>query len=206
MKNLLAPAILAFALAAPAAAETRDHTGFTGVAAADRLRVEVSEGPRYSVQVEGRDASRVRTRIDDSTLRISERNRSWFGRSRALDAVVRVTAPNIDSLAAARGAELRAENLQADDLAIAAAMGAELWVSGTCDDLDAAASMGAIIHADNMACSSADIAASMGAEARVNVATTFDAAASMGAVINVAGGAQRGDVATSMGAEVNQSR
>ncbi len=206
MKNLLAPAILALTLATPAAAETRDLSGFTGVSAADRVRVEVSEGPRYSVEITGRDAGRVRTRVEDNTLRISQANRPWFGRTPRLDAVVRVTAPNIDDLAASRGAELHAENLQADDLSVAVAMGAELWVSGTCDDLDASASMGAIIHANNMACSTADISASMGAEAEVNAASTFDASASMGAVVNVSGGATRGDVSTSMGAEVSQNR
>lgn len=203
MKNLLAPAILALAIATPAAADTRDHSGFTGVTASDRLEVQVVEGPTYSVSVTGRDASRVRTRVEDNTLRISQANRGWFGRSPRLDAVVRVTAPSLDHLAAARGAELRAENLRADDLTVAAAMGATLWVSGTCDDLDASAAMGAEIHAENMACSTANVSASMGADARVNASSSFDASASMGATVNVAGGAARGDVSTSMGAEVN---
>jgi hypothetical protein len=180
-------------------------SNFDGVAASDRIRVEVLQGDGYRVEVLGADAEDVRTRVEGRTLKITQANRGWFGGNRRIDASVRVTLPAIDSLAAARGAEVRAANIRADDMSLAAAMGGELRVTGTCNSLSAAASMGGVVDAQNFQCADADAAASMGGDVRVFASRRFEAAASMGGAINVAGGGARGDVATSMGGSVTQN-
>lgn len=205
MQKLIAPAILALVLAVPAAAETRTHSGFDGVAVQDRIRVEVSLGQGYSVDVSGRDAARVRTRVQDGTLKISDRNRPLFGRSPRIDALVRVVVPALDSLAASRGADVRALDITARDFSVAASMGAEVRLTGTCRSLSAAASMGGVINAQHFACADADVAASMGGEANVAASASYDAAASMGGTIDIRGENARGESATSMGGEVRRN-
>ncbi|MGE0742235.1 MAG: DUF2807 domain-containing protein [Hyphomonadaceae bacterium] len=207
MHRTFAPALIALAAlaAGPAAAETRALSGFDGVAVRDRIEVEVATGQSFRVEVSGPDAARVRTRVEDGTLDISRANRSWFGNNGRIDATVRVTAPAIDSLAAARGAEIRATGIRADDMSLAAAMGGDIRIDGSCRTLDAAVSMGGMVRADEFQCEDADIAASMGGEARVYASRRFEAAASMGGAVNVAGGGARGDVATSMGGLVSQN-
>jgi hypothetical protein len=205
MNKLIAPALIALALAAPAAAETRNLRDFDSVSASDRVEVEVVQGDHFAVEVTGPDADRVTTIVDDRDLRIRQRSRTWFGNVPRVDARVRVVMPNIEGLAAARGAELRATNINARELSLAAAMGGALSVTGACTTLDAAASMGGAIDAEGLQCRDADIAASMGGAVEVYASGRFDAAASMGGDVEVAGGGQRGDIATSMGGSVSQN-
>ncbi|MBX3510170.1 MAG: DUF2807 domain-containing protein, partial [Hyphomonadaceae bacterium] len=179
----------------------RDVSNFSAIAASDAVLVEVMTGPSYAVTVTGDDAARITTRMDGDTLRIHMTNRPWFGNPR-LDAVVRVTAPRLSSISAARGATVRAENVVADDMALAAAMGAAIRVSGTCAHVDVSAAMGASVNAAQFACASANVSASMGAEVRVNASQTAEASASMGGDISVVGGAQRGRTAASMGGAI----
>ncbi|WP_395648320.1 GIN domain-containing protein [Terricaulis sp.] len=203
MKRLLAPALLAMAIAMPAAAEPRNLTGFDGVNVSDRIEADVMIGPQFSVDVSGPDAGRVQTRLDGDTLRISERNRPWFGGSRRVNATVRVTLPRIEGLAASRGASVRMGRVETDSMSLAAAMGGELTISGSCRNLSVAVSMGGIVKAEDFQCLTADAAASMGGEARIFASQSFDASASMGGVVNVAGDPDHSDVSTSMGGEVS---
>lgn len=196
--------LVAILLVSPAAAEVRALSGFSGVAATDRIEVEVTTGAAFRVEVSGADAERVRTRVDGDVLRISRQGGNWFTGNRRLNAQVRVTLPAIDSLAASRGAEVRATEINSTDMSLAAAMGGEIRISGSCRSLDAAVSMGGAVRADDFQCEDADVAASMGGDARVFASRRFEAAASMGGAVNVAGGGQRGDVATSMGGSVSQ--
>ena len=202
MKRLLITAALAVLLVSPASAETRNLRGFDAVGASDQTRVEITVGGDYSVEVVGRDAGRVLTEVDDGTLTIRQRNRPWFG-SNHLDATVRIRMPELESVAAARGVELTATGVDAISFEIAAAMGAEVRVSGTCRTLEAAAAMGATIRADDLLCETADVAASMGGTAQVYASQTYEGAASMGGTINISGdGASRGE-STAMGGTIN---
>lgn len=203
MRNILVASAAFVALAGVATAETRSLTGFTGVSASDRIQVEVATGESYRVDVTGSDADKVTTRIDDGTLVIRRTNRPFWGGTPAIDATVRVTLPRVENLASSRGAELTAANINAQDISLAAAMGGELRVSGTCTSLDAAVSMGGTIRAQDFQCQNANIAASMGGDARVFASNSFDAAASMGGSVNVAGGGRGDDIATSMGGSVD---
>lgn len=202
MKRLITPALAVLFIIGAAHAETRSHRGFDSVSATDQIRVELTAGGAYEVEVTGRDADRVETVVDDDTLKIRMRNRPWF-RSQRLDAAVRVSMPEIESVAAARGVELRASNVNADSFEIAASMGAEVEISGRCRSLDASASMGAVIRADALQCETADVSASMGGTARVYASESYDGSASMGGTINISGdGASRGH-ATAMGGTIN---
>lgn len=203
MRTLLITGAALMALATVAAAETRNVTGFTGVSAADRIRVEVAVGERYHVDVSGSDADKVTTRVDDGTLIIRRTHRPFWGGTPPIDATVRVTLPRVESLASSRGAELNATNITAQNMSLAAAMGGELRVTGTCTTLEAAVSMGGAIRAEGLECRDADIAASMGGDARVFASNHYDAAASMGGSVNVSGGGRSGDIATSMGGSVD---
>jgi len=204
MRTTLITAAALMAFAGVANAEIRDLADFTGVSAADRIHVEVATGAAYRVEVTGSDADKVTTRIDDGTLIIRRTNRPLFGGTPPIDATVRVTLPRVENLASSRGAELTATNVSADSMALAASMGGELNVSGTCGTVDAAVSMGGTIRAQDFQCQNANIAASMGGDARIFAANSFDAAASMGGSVNVAGGGRGDDIATSMGGSVDR--
>lgn len=203
MRTVLIAGAAFAALATAANAEIRDVSNFTGVSAADRIRVEVVAGENYRVEVLGSEADKVRTRVnDDGTLVIRRANRPLWGGTPPIDATVRVTMPGVETLASSRGAELIATGVNAQSMSLAASMGGELQVSGACTTLDAAVSMGGIIRAQDLQCQNANVAASMGGDARVYASNSFDAAASMGGSVNVAGGGRSDDIATSMGGSV----
>lgn len=202
MRLMATVAVVALVMATSASAETRDLRGFNSIGASDQMRVEISVGGEYAVEVTGADAARVRTRVEDGTLLIDQRNRPWFG-SRHLNAVVRISVPELESIAAARGVEVNARGVDSERFDIAAAMGAEVRVSGTCGVLDAAAAMGASIRADELQCRTADVSAAMGGSARVYASETYEGSASMGGSIDISGdGASRGR-STAMGGSIN---
>lgn len=202
MRLVMSAAVATLILASPASAETRHLRGFSSVGAYDQMRVEVTVGGDYAVEVTGADADRVRTRVEDGTLLIDQRNRPWFG-NRALDALVRVSLPDLESVAASRGVEVAASGVEADRFEIAAAMGAEVRVLGACGALDATAAMGGSIRADELHCRTADVSAAMGGSARVYASETYEGSASMGGTIDISGdGASRGR-STAMGGTIN---
>lgn len=226
MKHVVSVALAALALAGAAYAETRNVSGFTEVNAADRISVVVSVGEAYSVQVTGSDAARVRTQRDGRKLRITDRNRPWFGASHELDATVRITAPRIDGVAASRGAEVSATLAgQCGDFSAAAtmggianvsgvncaavnasaSMGGVLELAGACNDLSVSASMGGDIRASELQCRTVDASASMGGMLRVYASERYDASAAMGGVIDVGGAAQRGDTSAAMGGSISRN-
>lgn len=224
MNRLIAPLLIAAAVAAPAAAETRSLSGFQAVDAEDRLTVTIAVGSDYAVDVTGSDASRIRTHVDGRTLYIEDERRPLFGRSPRLDAHVRITMPAIESVSAARGAQLAAnltggtcdefsasaamggsatvENAQCNDVSSSAAMGGEVRISGTCRLHDVSASMGGYVRARDMQCETVDASASMGGDINAYASQSYDASASMGGAIDVAGGASASDTSSIMGGSV----
>jgi hypothetical protein len=205
MKYLIAPALLALALAAPASAESRNLAGFDSVNASDPMEIEVAIGPQFAVDVSGREAGRVRTWLQGRQLHVAENNRPWFGPDRHIDAVVHITMPSIEALSAARGATLTAHNVQAGNIDLAAAMGGELHIDGVCQSVDASAAMGGSLHAEDLRCARADASAAMGGEMRLNVSDSYDASAAMGGSIDITGKGARGHVSAVMGGEVHQN-
>lgn len=223
MMRLIPPMLLALALATPAAAETRAVSGFSAISINDRVEVQIVIGPAYSVEVTGRDAGRIRTQVEGRTLRIRDANRPWFGETPDLDARIRITAPSIATIAAARGADVEAAINTCADLDVSAAMGAsarvnaancqnidasasmggDLRIEGACQTLSASASMGGLIDAGAMRCATVDASASMGGDVQVYASRSFDASAAMGGAINVEGEATSRHASTSLGGSIN---
>lgn len=226
MKRLIAPALIALTLVAPAAAETRSVSGFRSVQAEDGITITVVVGPSATVDVSGADANRVRTRVDnDGRLHIEDSRRPLFGRTVRLDANVRVTAPAYEAMSASRGAELTANltggacndlslaatmggtasvsGVRCDDVDSAASMGGELRVAGTCNNHDVSAGMGGYVRAEELVCETVDASASMGGDIRANASRSYEASASMGGAINVTGGADARDTAAIMGGSIS---
>ena len=204
MTRMLAPVLLALVLALPASAETRALAGFSRIAAENGVQVTVVVGQRFAVDVTGRDAQYVRTRVDGGTLRIS-RELPWFGIGfHNFDGRVRIAMPSLEAASVARGATLAATNVNAGELDLSAAMGGTIDIAGACHALDASVSMGGVLSAENLHCDSAAISASMGGTADVFAQHDYSASASMGGSINVSGNGARGNVSTSMGGSVSQ--
>ncbi len=223
MLRLIPPMLLALALAAPAAAEPRALSDFSAVSINDRVTVQIVTGPTYSVEVTGSDAARIRTQVEGRTLRIRDANRPWLGETPDLDARIRITAPAIERIVAARGAEVDATLTACSNLDVSAAMGAaarivasecqaidaaasmggELRLDGACQTLTASASMGGLIKAEAMRCLSVDASASMGGDVQAYASRSFDASAAMGGAINVEGDAPRRQASSSLGGSVS---
>ena len=214
---------VAIVLAGPAWAETRNLSGFSTVGASGRYDVEITQAETYSVVVEGRDAGQVETSVDGQRLRIRQRG-AWFGLGRReLDAVVRVSLPRVDGLAAAAGVEMTASSIATGDIDLSAAQGAQLSVrdlratnvslsaaqgglldaAGACESVDASAAMGGVIDADGLECATADVSAAMGGVVEVHARFAVDASAAMGGAIDVSGAPETRTASASMGGDIN---
>ena len=205
MRVLLIASVALVALSSIAGAEVRNLSGFNSINTSDRIDVEVRQGDAFRVEVLGSDAEQIRTQLDGRALEIRQRNRPWFGGPRDIDARVIVTIPNIEGLAASRGASIRAEGIRASDISLAASMGGSIDISGECRAVSAAASMGGSIDADSLECQTANISASMGGNAEVFASNTFNAAASMGGAVRVDGSPQTGERTASMGGSISSN-
>jgi hypothetical protein len=225
MKRLIAPALIAAALAAPAAAENRALSGFSAIDAEDRINVTIALGDSFAVEVTGSDAERIRTRVDGRTLYIEDARRPLFGRSPRLDANIRITAPSIESVSASRGAQLAANlsggacddftaaasmggsasvtGAQCNAVSTSASMGAEVRIAGACRTHDISASMGAYVRANEMQCATVDASASMGGDVRAFASQAYDASASMGGSIDIDGGGRATDTSAAMGGSIS---
>ncbi|GAM99369.1 hypothetical protein U91I_03018 [alpha proteobacterium U9-1i] len=203
MNKIIFVGVAMFALVGAAGAETRNLSGFEGVRASGRFDVRINVGSEYSVTITGPDAERLKTEIEDGVLEIEPRNRPWFGSEPRYDADVTITTPRLVSLAAARGVEMEATSIAADNFEIAAAMGASVSATGTCRALDASVAMGASLDASDLRCETADVSAAMGGDARVFASQSLDASAAMGGSVRVGGAPAHTDISTAMGGGVS---
>lgn len=222
MRALLLGVAFAAAISASAHAETRRLSGFDSVTASGRFRVEVAVNETFSVTVDGADAARIRTRLDEDTLRIEPVRRPWFGEPR-YDAVIRVTLPRLQGVSAVRGALVTATaggacddfdataamgagltvaGLNCATVSAEAAMGAELELAGACERADLSAAMGGAIDTAALECRDIDASAAMGGQIAAFASNSYDASAAMGGDITVRGGANVRDHSTAMGGSI----
>lgn len=201
MKFGLSAAAALLALAGTAAAETRAVTGFDSVEASAGIPVDVSVGPGFSVEVTGRDAARVQTRLEGTTLVVRPVS-SWNWRRR--DVLVRVSMPAVVGLDASSGARLTARGVAGGPLELEASSGAQVTVSGACGALSAEASSGAQIEAGALVCQTGDVDASSGARVEVNVNGRLDVGASSGGDIYASGSPEIGNVSLSSGGSLRR--
>ena len=201
MKILFASAAIAL-LAGTAQAETRPLADFTGISASAGTRVEMAIGPIFSVDVEGRDAAKIVTRVEAGRLIVErERGWNWGGRREAL---VRVSMPSVEALEASSGARLDASGVDAETLELEASSGAVLTVSGACRSFTADASSGAVVRASELHCVSGAVDASSGASVTVHASGALDVDASSGADVVAAGSPQIGDISLSSGGSLHR--
>ncbi|MEQ1616844.1 MAG: DUF2807 domain-containing protein [Terricaulis sp.] len=224
MRKFLSILALA-ALAGAASAEPRSVTGFDNVNASGRFHVEIAVGAAHTITVEGPDAARIITRRDGDTLKIEPRDRPWFGGEPRYDALVRVTLPRFEGVAAARGAQVNAtgggsctsfdavaamganlvvRELYCGHVDASAAMGGVAELIGGCRTLDVSAAMGGTVHAEALHCETVDASAAMGGEIKAFAETSYDASAAMGGDVDIRGGGRAADRSTALGGSVNE--
>ncbi len=198
---LISVAAVAF-LASPAQAETRPLLGFTKVSASAGTRVDVSVGGDFSVDVEGRDAARIVTRVSNGTL-IVEPVRGWSWRG-PRQAIVRVSMPSVEALDASSGADIDARGLAGGAIELDASSGASIDVAGVCAAFQADASSGANIDAQAMQCEIGSVDVSSGANARVFASGRLNVNASSGGNVEAYGDPSIGDISLSSGGSLRR--
>jgi hypothetical protein len=202
MRLFLAASALVLATAGVAHADVRNLSGFTQVSANAGTDVEVTVGGAFRVEVTGRDADRIVTRIAGDTLVVEPvRGFSWRGRQ----ANVRVTMPRVEGLSSSSGADLVATGVNGGAVALDSSSGADLRVSGTCATFTADASSGADLHAQNLRCESGSVDVSSGAGARVYATGRLDVDASSGGRVVAYGNPGIGNVDLSSGGSLRRA-
>jgi hypothetical protein len=204
MRLVLAASLAALMAAGVAHAETRNLSGFTKVSANAGTDVEVSIGSNFRVEVTGRDAARVATRISGDTL-VVEPVRDWRPWRGPRHARVQVTMPRVDGLSASSGADLVATGLNGGAVSLSSSSGADLRVSGVCTTFEADASSGADLHAQNLRCESGSVDVSSGADARVYASGRLNVDASSGGGVVAHGNPGLGNISLSSGGSLRRA-
>jgi hypothetical protein len=199
MRVFLAASALVLATAGVAHAEVRNLSGFTQVSASAGTDVEVTVGGAFRVEVTGRDANRIITRISGDTLVVEPvRGFSWRGRQ----ANIRVTMPRVEGLSSSSGADLVATGVNGGNLTLDSSSGADLR---TCATFTADASSGADLHAQNLRCENGSVDVSSGAGARVFASGRLDVDASSGGTVVAYGNPGIGNVDLSSGGSLRRA-
>lgn len=205
--RLLLAAVAASAFAAVAAAEPATKSvavgGFSKIDASRGMDVIFTPGAA-SVTLEG-DASkfdRVEAFVKDDTLVVRRKPDGLWMSGWSGQVKVRASAPALSGVKASSGADVRASDVRAGSLSLAASSGADIDVSGTCAMLAAQASSGSDIDARALTCAEANAAASSGAGIQATVTGEVSASASSGGDVTIYGPAKPGAVSESSGGDV----
>jgi hypothetical protein len=202
MKTILISVAVAIALVAEANADQRPLSGFERVSASAGARVEISVGGDFSVDVSGRDAERIVTRVSGGVL-IIEPVQGWSWRGRR-DALVRVRMPRVVGLDASSGARIVASGVDGENVDLEASSGARLEVAGSCAAFRADASSGADISAEALRCENGSVDVSSGARVHVFASNRLDVDASSGGDVLASGNPGIGDIDLSSGGSLRR--
>jgi len=156
--------------------ESRAADDFSAVEVGGVLRVEITAGKEFSVNVEADDnlLPYIRTEVDGDTLQISA-NEKLSSKNPIL---VRVTAPNIERINASGAASVSIIDIKNSDLSVDLSGASELTAAGETNDLNAVLSGSSVIKARRLSSGSADIDASGASRAYVLATKTLTAEAS----------------------------
>lgn len=185
-------------------AEQRPLSGFDRISASAGTRVEVAVGRAFSVEVTGRDAERIVTRVSNGAL-IVEPVREWWPWRGRREALVRVTMPSVSGLDASSGARVTAAGVAGGPIALEASSGANLDVSGTCSTFTVDASSGAEIDASALQCDNGSVDVSSGARAHVFATGVLDVDASSGGDVIASGNPGIGSIDLSSGGSLRRA-
>ena len=203
MRLAVATLALGLAVAGAAHAEPRALSGFSRVTASAGARVEVTIG-EFAVDVSGRDAQRIITRVSNGTLIVEPVRNIGFSWGRR-EALVQVSMPQIEGLDASSGASINGQGVGATDIALAASSGAELVVAGECTSFSADASSGANIRAAGLRCERGRVEVSSGASVHVFASGRLDVEASSGGDVVAHGNPGIGEIDLSSGGSLRRA-
>lgn len=226
MLRLLAASTIAIALSSPAFAETRtyDFRSFTKLDISAGYEVIFTQSNQRSVTIESDDFSKITASETGGTLKIGRPDNTRTNRK--THDIVRISAPDIDSIELNAGVKFLADGLQVDDIdldinagveadfrrvnartiRLDANAGVEVDLDGACEALAVEATAGVDINASGLRCKSADVDAGVGSSVKVHAVERVKADAGMGASIVVAGGPKTVDKHVSLGGSVTLNR
>ena len=221
--------LIGVALTTQGVAAERDYAldGFTKVSASRGIEVEIITGEAFNVEAWA-SRERLLRRFDISVkgrwLDVSRRSGPSFFLFGATDRYkVTVTMPELDELAASSGAEIMADGLSTDDLAIAVSSGAsvelpglradsididissgaDVSADGTCRAIRVSASSGADMEGKGLSCQKAVLDASSGADIELAVSETLRGEVSSGGDIEIHGSPEVTQLSESSGGDVD---
>lgn len=195
--------VAAFAIGA-ATAETKSYnlTGFDRIEVSAGLDVVLKQGP-HDVKVEQADGKfdQIDVYVRGDTLRISREGHSgWWGKSRRY--LVTVTAPDIRAIEASSGSDVEGRNLSLKDLRVHVSSGADVELSGSCNELKVSVSSGSDFDGEELACDTVRASASSGADAVAMARSLATGDASSGGDITFHGKPASFEKSTSSGGSV----
>jgi Putative auto-transporter adhesin, head GIN domain len=122
--------------------QTRDLSGFAGIAASGGIDLKLQQGDDFLVEVTGADADDVITEVQDGTLVIRRQgHKSLFGWWAGASATVRL--PVLESLAASGGSDVKAAGqFNSERLDVIASGGSDVEISVAVTSLNVEASGG----------------------------------------------------------------
>ncbi|MEO5691534.1 MAG: head GIN domain-containing protein [Usitatibacter sp.] len=132
---LTTAAMLAFALPAAAASQSRDVSGFSGITLSAPIRVDLVLGDRESVVLEGDDKAiaAIETSVENGALHIRMKRDSKvfsWNVNGAEKVRVKITAKKVSALNINGSGDINARELRADALAIGIAGSGDISIGG----------------------------------------------------------------------------
>jgi len=125
--RIASPVALMLACIAMAAAaqrhETRAVSGYHAVALSAPIKLELVQGDTESLTLDGDEAAlaEIETVVEDGSLKIRNRDHSWFAGPDMSRVVAHVSAKAIDALSSAGSGDIRAASLNTKDLKVSIA-------------------------------------------------------------------------------------
>jgi hypothetical protein len=194
MRHALVLALLIFAACSrgdgrPAGEpEARAYTlsGFSRLAVGSNVAVTLRRGP-FHVEAQSRDGDLSRLIIETRGDELSISSQSMFTAGRSPTYAVTITAPTWTAMDVSAGAAVEGADLDLADIAIDAATGASLTLSGACDAATINIASSAAANLADLRCRAATVDASGGASLAIYASETARVTASTGAAITVGG-------------------
>ena len=220
--SLVVSFFLASAVIVAQDAQVRELDGFDAIAVGGGIDVQVQQGDRFLVEVEGDDADEVTTEVRSGTLHIGV-DRSFFGIfDWGSDADVRIVMPVVRSIVASGGSditsvgtisgkELNVQSSGGSDVSLAVSVdnvtvqtsgGADVELSGTAGMAALQTSGGSDMNARALVARAANVQSSGGSDIEITVSDSIVARASGGSDITYLGEPSAVDVSSSGGGDV----
>ncbi len=167
---------------------TYDLKDFDRVSAKAGVKLILKQGP-FAVEARSRngDLGKLIVEVRGSELVVSRETTVGGVNISQPSYTVTATAPAWTAIEGLAGVEIDGENLRLDNVAVRAAAGTSVELSGTCKEISVEAAAGASVDADDLRCAVATAEASAGAKVDLHATERARGEASAGAVIEVSG-------------------